>query len=83
MLDHPDEAHTSCDSPHDSEMCRLLTMVTPALAGGGLNPNTPVRSGVYLYESGPISSTTWRSTMRNTTGSSLSVTVRAICANAG
>ncbi|MEV1053877.1 hypothetical protein [Streptomyces sp. NPDC049887] len=39
-------------------------------------------SGVYLYESGPISNTTWRSTMRNTTGSSFNVTVRAICANA-
>ncbi|MFE0089905.1 hypothetical protein [Streptomyces sp. NPDC058991] len=38
-------------------------------------------SGVYLYESGPISNTTWRSTMRNT-GSSFNVTVRAICANA-
>ncbi|MEU6705635.1 hypothetical protein [Streptomyces wuyuanensis] len=53
------------------------------VTGGGLNTNTFVSSGVYLYESGPISNTTWRGTMRNTTGSSFSITVRAICALAG
>lgn len=58
--------------------CPPGTVVT----GGGLNTSTFISSGVYLYESGPINNTTWRSTLRNTTGSSFSVTVRAICANA-
>ncbi|AWI32993.1 hypothetical protein DDW44_10545 [Streptomyces tirandamycinicus] len=63
----------------------MFTATCPAgtvVTGGGLNTNTFISSGVYLYESGPISNTTWRSTMRNTTASTFSVTVRAICANA-
>ncbi|MFJ6784121.1 hypothetical protein [Streptomyces yangpuensis] len=44
-------------------------MSTAVLASGGL----------YLMESFPVDSNTWRATMRNATGSPITVTVWAVC----
>lgn len=53
------------------------------VTGGGITTNTFISSGVYQYESGPISTTTWRATIRNVNGGPFQVTVWAVCVNAG
>lgn len=52
------------------------TLVT----GGGITTNTFISSGVYVYETAPVNSTTWRGTIRNATQSTFPVTVKAVCA---
>ncbi|MFJ3234013.1 hypothetical protein [Streptomyces sp. NPDC086787] len=47
-----------------------------------MTTNNFISSGVYAYESGPTSTTTWRATIRNVTGPAFTMTVWAICVNA-
>ncbi|WP_042381140.1 hypothetical protein [Streptacidiphilus melanogenes] len=56
--------------------CPDGTLVT----GGGVTPNNYISSGVYVYEAGPISDTSYRGTIRNTTRTTFQVTAKAICA---
>ncbi|GGX78905.1 hypothetical protein GCM10010510_24820 [Streptomyces anandii JCM 4720] len=56
--------------------CPRGTLVT----GGGITTNTFISSGVYVYETAPVNSTTWRGTIRNATQSTFPVTVKAVCA---
>ncbi|MGW1987907.1 hypothetical protein ACWCPJ_36575 [Streptomyces collinus] len=56
--------------------CPSGTVVT----GGGVSETPLISSGVYLMETEPTSSRTWRGTLRNASQFPVQVTVTAICA---
>ncbi|MER6472456.1 hypothetical protein [Streptomyces collinus] len=56
--------------------CPSGTVVT----GGGVSEAPLISSGVYLMESEPTSSRTWRGTLRNASQFPVQVTVTAVCA---
>lgn len=56
--------------------CPSGTVVT----GGGVSVSPLISSGLYLMESEPDNSTTWKGTVRNNTQFPVTVTVKAICA---
>ncbi|MER6474274.1 hypothetical protein [Streptomyces collinus] len=56
--------------------CPSGTVVT----GGGVSETPLISSGVYLMESEPTSSRTWRGTLRNASQFPVQVTVTAVCA---
>jgi hypothetical protein len=72
----------TCDT---DTFCTFTAACPPGtvLTGGGVTTNSFSSSGVYLYESGPISTTTWRATIRNVTAAPFPMTVTAICATSG
>ncbi|OKJ74389.1 hypothetical protein AMK32_35985 [Streptomyces sp. CB01883] len=55
--------------------CPSGTVIT----GGGVSVSPLISSGLYLMESEPDNSTTWKGTVRNNTQFPVTVTVKAIC----